>query len=86
MKPKEPPRQPPTVAIALILLLVLGGGFIGLVSMVLPQFMFVVIAGLGIGLFFAAQYLLWARWLYPIVRKWEIDNGGVTEQELKDQN
>ncbi|MFN9718309.1 MAG: hypothetical protein ACK58L_06430 [Planctomycetota bacterium] len=86
MKSKEPPRQPPTVAIAMMLLLVFGGGFIALVSMVLPQFLFVVVAGLGIGLFFAAQYFLWARWLYPIVRRWEIDNGRITEKELTEQD
>ena len=81
MKPRQPESSPPTIAFALMTLLVLGGGFIGLVSMVLPQFLFVIACGFGLVLFFAGQYFLWARWLFPIVRQWEIDKGNLSESE-----
>lgn len=80
-QPSPPESAPPTIAFALITLLVVGGGFVGLVSMVLPQFLFVIVCGLGVIIFFAAQYFLWARWLYPIVRQWEIDKGNLSESE-----
>jgi hypothetical protein len=29
------------------------------------------VAGFGLLLLFVAQYFLWARWMFPIVQRWE---------------
>jgi hypothetical protein len=65
------PSQPPTVAIALMVALLLSMGFIGLVAVVLPGVLLMLLAGFGMLLFFVAQYFLWARWMFPIVQRWE---------------
>ena len=46
-------------------------GLIGIVAVVIPGVLLMVIAGFGLLLMFAAQYFLWARWLYPIVVRME---------------
>lgn len=71
MKNKHAPTQPPTVAIALMVAMVLTFGFVGIVAVVLPDVLLMVLAGFGLLLMFVAQYFLWARWLFPIVQRLE---------------
>ncbi len=73
MKKKPEASQPPTVAIALMVAFVLGAAFIGLTAVVIPGVLLMVVAGAGLVLLFVVQYFLWARWMYPIVQKWEQD-------------
>ncbi|MEJ7593882.1 MAG: hypothetical protein WKF77_20275 [Planctomycetaceae bacterium] len=63
--------QPPTVAIALFVGFVLSAAFVGLAAVVIPGVLLMVLAGLGMLMFFVLQYFLWAKWLYPIVMKME---------------
>jgi uncharacterized membrane protein YedE/YeeE len=70
---KSDSSQPPTVAIALMAAFILGAGFIGMTAVVLPGVLLMVVAGFGLLLFFVAQYFLWARWMFPIVQRWELD-------------
>jgi hypothetical protein len=51
--------------------LVLAAGFIALVAVVIPGVLLMVVAGFGLLLLFVAQYFLWARWMFPIVQRWE---------------
>ena len=72
---KQPPAaQPPTVAIALFIGFILSAAFVALVAVVIPGVLLMVVAGLGMVVFFVLQYFLWARWLYPIVMKMEADS------------
>ncbi len=72
---KQPPAaQPPTVAIALFIGFILSAAFVALVAVVIPGVLLMVVAGLGMVVFFVLQYFLWARWLYPIVIKMEADS------------
>jgi hypothetical protein len=73
LKKKPEASQPPTVAIALMVAFVLGAAFIGLTAVVIPGVLLMVVAGAGLVLLFVVQYFLWARWMYPIVQKWEQD-------------
>jgi uncharacterized membrane protein YedE/YeeE len=50
---------------------VLAAGFVALVAVVIPGVLLMVIAGFGLLLLFVAQYFLWARWMFPIVQRWE---------------
>lgn len=68
---KSESSQPPTVALALMTALVLAAGFIALVAVVIPGVLLMVVAGFGLLLLFVAQYFLWARWMFPIVQRWE---------------
>ena len=54
-----------------MVLVMLSAGLIGIVAVVIPGVLLMVIAGFGLLLMFAAQYFLWARWLYPIVVRME---------------
>ena len=65
------PSQPPTVAIALIVAFFLSAGFIGMAAVVLPGVLLMLVSGAALLLFFVAQYFLWARWMFPIVQRWE---------------
>ena len=72
---KQPPAaQPPTVAIALFVAFILSAAFVALVAVVIPGVLLMVVAGLGMVMFFVLQYFLRARWLYPIVMKMEADS------------
>ena len=68
---KSESSQPPTVAIALMAAFVLAAGFVALVAVVIPGVLLMVVAGFGMLLLFVAQYFLWARWMFPIVQRWE---------------
>jgi uncharacterized membrane protein YedE/YeeE len=68
---KSESSQPPTVAIALMTAFVLTAGFVALVAVVIPGVLLMVVAGFGLLLLFVAQYFLWARWMFPIVQRWE---------------
>ena len=70
---KKPAKQPPTVAIALMVGCMMTMCFVAIVAAVLPQVLFMVVTGAGLVLFFVAQYFLWARWMYPIVVRMEQD-------------
>ena len=50
---------------------VLTAGFVALVAVVIPGVLLMVVAGFGLLLLFVAQYFLWARWMFPIVQRWE---------------
>jgi len=72
---KQPPAaHPPTVAIALFVGFFLSAAFVALVAVVIPGVLLMVVAGLGMVVFFVLQYFLWARWLYPIGMKMEADS------------
>lgn len=71
---KSPASQPPTVAMALMVGTMLVAGFTGLAAVVLPGFPLMLMTGAALLLFFAAQYFLWARWLFPIVQRWESES------------
>jgi hypothetical protein len=73
LRDKPQPSQPPTVAIALEVAGVLCTGFVALVAVVIPGALLMVVAGAGLMLMFAAQYFLWARWMFPIVQRMERD-------------
>jgi hypothetical protein len=62
------------VAIALFVGFVLSAAFVALVAVVIPGVLLMVVAGLGMVVFFVLQYFLWARWLYPIVIRMEADS------------
>jgi hypothetical protein len=73
----EPPRLPPRQSspssraaernaatyVALLAILLLGFGFLGLVALVLPQVRGILLVVFGGGAFFGMHYLLWGRWL-----------------------
>jgi fatty acid desaturase len=74
-KSKQPSaNHPPTVAIALFIGFILSAAFVALVAVVIPGVLLMVVAGMGMIVFFVLQYFLWARWLYPIVMKMEADS------------
>ncbi len=50
---------------------VLVAGFVALVAVIIPGVLLMVVAGFGLLLLFVAQYFLWARWMFPIVQRWE---------------
>ena len=64
--PQKKPSSPevPTVPLALLLLLVCGGGFFGLMVMVFPGAGMLGLVLVLLGLFFVGQYYVWGRWLY----------------------
>ncbi len=64
---KAPPGNPPTVAIALAVFLLMAFGFVALLSIVIPGAGLMVLAALMLGLMFAAQYFIWGKWLYKYV-------------------
>lgn len=67
---KKASQQPPTVAIALMMCILCGGGFFGLLAIVFPGAGMLGLAMLILGSLFVAQYFLWGRWLYRVaVRK-----------------
>ena len=69
-KTSEPTPELPTVALALLLCVIFGGGFFGLLAVVIPGAGMLGLALIVLGLLFVAQYFIWGRWLYGIaVRK-----------------
>lgn len=50
---------------------ILAAGFVSLVAVIIPGVLLMVVAGFGLLLLFVAQYFLWARWMFPIVQRWE---------------
>ncbi len=68
---KQSPSQPPTVAIALMAGFFLVAGLIAMTAVVIPGVLLMVVGGLALLLTFVAQYFLWARWMFPIVQRWE---------------
>ena len=70
MKYREP-TQPPTVVIALAVAFLFTAGFVGMAAVVLPGVLLMVVAGFGLTIMFVAQYFLWAKWLFPVVQRWE---------------
>jgi|LakMenEpi03Aug12_release.lakeMendotaPanAssembly.Ray.scaffolds.fasta_scaffold3303370_1 hypothetical protein len=69
MKPgtRGPQQQPPTVAIALFVGLMLAAGFMGLVTVIMPGAAMMLATGLVIVLFFVLQYFVWGRALHNYV-------------------
>ncbi|MCA9058011.1 MAG: hypothetical protein KDA85_05910, partial [Planctomycetaceae bacterium] len=60
---------------------ILIAGITGLVAVVLPAALLMVIAVFGLGLFFVAQYFLWARWMYAWLMKKEAEKAAAAERE-----
>jgi fatty acid desaturase len=71
MTRKTPGKQPPTVTIALIFGFMMCLSFTAMAAAVMPQFLLMIVVGMGMILFFAVQYFAWAWWLYPIVLRKE---------------
>lgn len=73
--PKLPQQRPPasdvpTVPLALLLLLVCGGGFFALLTVILPGAGMMALAVLAFVGFFWLQYVVWGQRLYRyVVRK-----------------
>ena len=61
---KKHAAEMPTLSLALLLVLICGGGFFGLLSLVLPGAGMLGIVLLILGVLFVAQYYIWGRWLY----------------------
>jgi hypothetical protein len=57
--------------IAMTVGFLLTAGFVGMAAVVLPGVLLMVVAGFGLLIMFVAQYFLWAKWLFPIVQRWE---------------
>lgn len=74
-----PRRQPPTVAVGLMAVLMVSLGFLAMAAAVMPQFLLMVLVGLGMVLFFAVQYFAWARWLYPRLVRAEQERQALAE-------
>lgn len=68
---RQPQQQPPTVLIGLMAIFACSLAFIGMATVVMPQFLLMILVGIGMVLFFAAQYFVWGRWLYPMVLRQE---------------
>jgi len=68
---KPVPQELPTVAIALLLCIVCGGGFFGLLDVVFPGAGMMGLVMIVLGLLFVAQYFIWGRWLYGVAVKKE---------------
>ncbi|MEZ6133100.1 MAG: hypothetical protein R3C59_30895 [Planctomycetaceae bacterium] len=61
---KQAASDVPTVPLALLLVLICGGGFFGLLSLVFPGAGMLGVTLMILGLFFVAQYYVWGRWVY----------------------
>ncbi len=68
---KQDSSQPPTVAIALTAGFFMVAGLIAMTAVVIPGVLLMVVGGFALLLTFVAQYFLWARWMFPIVQRWE---------------
>ena len=68
---RKPQQQPPTVLIGLMAIGAFSLAFIGMAAVVMPQFLLMILVGIDMVLFFAAQYFVWGRWLYPMVLRQE---------------
>lgn len=68
---RQPQQQPPTVLIGLMAFAAFSLAFIGMAAVVMPQFLLMMLVGIGMVVFFAAQYFVWGRWLYPLVLRQE---------------
>lgn len=80
MKKPETTR-PPTVALAMLVAFVLAAGLIAMTAVILPGVLLMVVAGFGLMIFFVAQYFLWARWMFPIMQRWEQEKS--SREDLK---
>ncbi len=58
---KKPGQAPPTLPLALLLLLICGGGFFGLLSLVIPGAGMLGLVLIILGMLFVAQYFVWGR-------------------------
>jgi len=77
---RQPQQQPPTVLIGLMAFAAFSLAFIGMAAVVMPQFLLMILVGSGMLLFFAVQYFVWGRWLYPLVVRQEQQR----EQQLQE--
>ena len=77
---KPPAPKLPTVPLAMLLLLVSGGAFFGLMALVFPGAGMLGLVLALLGLFFVAQYYVWGRWLYAwAVRREQQDASGAAD-------
>jgi len=61
-----PPRPGGGTWLALVFLLLCGGGFIAITSMILPQIRGLVLVVGGMSGFIALHYVTWGRWMIRI--------------------
>ncbi|MEQ9412048.1 MAG: hypothetical protein RIK87_30330 [Fuerstiella sp.] len=78
---KAPAAEVPTLPLALLMCIVLGGGFLGLLVMILPGVGMLAVAFVLLCVFFWLQYLVWGRWIYRYAVRKEQE----AEQALKEQ-
>ena len=79
---KKSNAEMPTLPLALLLVLICGGGFFGLLSMVLPGAGMLGVVLIVLGLMFLAQYFIWGRWIYAwAVRKEQEANSKNTDSD-----
>ena len=69
-RPSDDQRNSATFA-ALAMLLLISTGLLGLIALVLPQVLWLVVIGIGLGLSVVLQYLIWGRWLTSKLRQKE---------------
>ena len=66
-RPSDDQRNSATFA-AMMMLLLISAGLLGLVAIVLPQVLWLVVIAIALGLSVALQYLIWGRWLMSTLR------------------
>ncbi|MFN8707793.1 MAG: hypothetical protein ACK526_19110 [Planctomyces sp.] len=76
---KSNQQQPPTVAIALFVLVLIVVSFSALLAVVIPGAGQMLLAGLLLTGFFAGQYFIWGRWLHRYVVEQERRKGHSVE-------
>jgi hypothetical protein len=61
-RPSDDQRNSATFA-ALVMVLLISAGLLGLVAFVLPQVLWIVVIVIGLGLSVVLHYVTWGRWL-----------------------
>lgn len=64
-------NQPPTVLFGLMTGAMLSAAFLAMMAAIIPQLLLLVLVAAGSIAFLTLQYFAWARWLYPLVVKFE---------------
>lgn len=66
---------------ALVALLLVGAGLLGVMFVVLPDIVLLVSVVLGFALFIFLHYITWGVWLMRACKKWEEDEAQSSKQE-----
>ncbi len=67
-RPSDDQRNSATFA-ALMMVLLVSGGLLGLIAFVLPQVLWIGLVAAGLGLSVVVHYLVWGRWLSSVLRE-----------------